>query len=58
MGDLLQARIRDRRASEVEIHNAGGRTGGEAILAARLVRFHAEHVLEPGWLPRRRQPSR
>ncbi|PYX46196.1 MAG: VWA containing CoxE-like protein [Acidobacteria bacterium] len=35
-----------------------GYLGRSAILAARLVRFHAEHVLEPGWLPRRRQPSR
>jgi CBS domain-containing protein len=27
-----------------------GYLGRAAILAARLVRFHAEHVREPGWL--------
>jgi CBS domain-containing protein len=27
-----------------------GYLGRSAILAARLVRFHAEHVREPGWL--------
>jgi CBS domain-containing protein len=35
-----------------------GYLGRNAILAARLLRFHDEHVREPGWLPSRRLPSR
>jgi hypothetical protein len=30
-----------------------GYLGRHAILAARLLRFHDEHVREPGWLPSR-----
>jgi CIC family chloride channel protein len=32
-----------------------GYLGRAAILAARLLRFHDEHVREPGWLPSRNQ---
>jgi CIC family chloride channel protein len=35
-----------------------GYLGRAAILAARLLRFHAEHVREPGWLPSRNKVQR
>jgi chloride channel protein, CIC family len=35
-----------------------GYLGRAAILAARLLRFHAEHVREPGWLPSRNKVRR
>jgi CIC family chloride channel protein len=39
-------------------HRVVGYLGRSAILAARLLRFHDEHVREVGWLRPQREPAR